>query len=92
MEKAKMNGRRQFGVVLMPEHSSLRERMPPEAMDALLGPLDRAFGDGSPSIVDLRDSVPDSGFTDISHLNDEGRATFSPLLAEAIRQQAQFGQ
>ncbi len=73
-------------IVLMPEHSSLRERIPPEAMDALLGPLDREFGDGSPSIVDLRESVSDSGFTDISHLNDEGRAYFSPLLAEAIRQ------
>ena len=74
-------------VVLMPEHSSLRDRIPPEAMDALLGPLDREFGDEAPSIVDLRDSVADSGFTDISHLNDQGRASFSPLLAEAIRRE-----
>jgi len=73
-------------IVLMPEHSKLRQRIPPEAMDALLDPLHEAFGDRLPSLIQLRDSIPDSGFADISHLNEAGRVRFSPLLAAAIRQ------
>ena len=71
-------------IVLTPEHSTLRQRVPPEAMAALLDPLTRRFAQDIPPIIDVRDAIPDSGFTDISHLNDAGRALFTPLLAEMI--------
>ena len=71
-------------IVLMPEHSTLRQRVPPEAMAALLDPLTRRFAEEIPLIIDVRDAIPDSGFNDISHLNDAGRALFTPLLAETI--------
>jgi len=73
-------------IVLMPEHSSLRQRIPPEAMDALLDPLHEAFSDRLPPVIQLREAIPDSGFADISHLNESGRTRLSPLLAAAIRQ------
>lgn len=71
-------------VVLMPEHSLLRARIPVTAMDALLEPLDLRFGVNMPAVVDLRDSIPDSGFKDISHLNQEGRKLFGEDFAAAI--------
>lgn len=73
-------------IVLMPEHSTLRARIPDAAMQALSGPLRQAFGPDMPSIVDLRKAVADSGFNDISHMNSQGRSSFSPLLAELIRE------
>lgn len=71
-------------IVLMPEHSTLREQIPPEALAALREPLET--GGELPPIVDLRDAVPDSGFADISHMNEAGRLRFTPLLAAAIRE------
>jgi len=73
-------------IVLMPEHSSLRQRIPAEAMGALLEPLHQAFDEQLPTLTNLRDAIPDSDFADISHLNEDGRTRLSPLLAEAIRQ------
>ena len=74
-------------VVLMPEHSRLRARVPVVAMRTLTDPLSREFGNQAPAIVDLRDTIPDSGFLDISHMNSDGRTLFSPQLAGAIAQQ-----
>lgn len=73
-------------VALMPEHSLLRARLPPEAMRALRAALNEAFGADSPPLLDLRDAVPDSGFTDISHVNAEGRLIISRLLAARVNQ------
>ncbi len=71
-------------IVLMPEHSKLRARIPPAALDTLLRPLTQALGGATPEIVDMRTTVPDSGFTDISHMNSVGRRLFSPLLSGVI--------
>ena len=73
-------------VALMPEHSLLRARLPAEAMRALHAGLDDAFGANSPPLLDLRNAVPDSGFSDISHVNAEGRMMVSRMLAERINQ------
>ena len=73
-------------IVLMPEHSLLRQRMPPAAMDALVESLSSAFGDQLPLLIDLQDAIPDSGFADISHLNEDGSEQFSLRLAEVISQ------
>lgn len=71
-------------IVLMPEHSILRVNIPTTAMHTLTAPLRHTFGKQSPAIVDMRDDVPDTGFTDISHMNREGRRLFSSLLANVI--------
>jgi hypothetical protein len=72
-------------LLLMPEHSELRLRIPEEASAYLRRALVGAFGDSSPTILDYRASIPDSSFSDYSHLNDQGRRQFSRLLAEWIR-------
>ncbi len=71
-------------VVLMPEHSRLRARLPEVLTATLVAPLAERFGEQAPTIVDLRYSVPDSGFKDISHMNPAGRRHFGPLLGGAI--------
>ena len=55
-------------------------------MDAMLKPLRAAFGDQLPSLLHLGEAIPDSGFADISHMNENGRTRFGPLLADAIRE------
>jgi len=71
-------------IVLMPEHSSLRERVPPEALATLYAALAQAFGERAPPVIDLRDASPDGDFTDISHLNADGRRALGPVLAAAL--------
>jgi hypothetical protein len=72
-------------LVLMPESSRLRRRMPPEASRALEAALGRAFPGSMPPILDLRDAVEDAGFVDLAHLNHAGCLRCSRRLAEAIR-------
>jgi len=71
-------------VILMPEHSRLRVRIPDAAMRLLVDSLSMIYGNQGPTITDLRDSVPDSGFKDISHMNNDGRRLFNPILGNAI--------
>ncbi|MGD0464562.1 MAG: hypothetical protein ABSB74_18910 [Tepidisphaeraceae bacterium] len=71
-------------VVVMPEHSELRRRVPPIAMERLLASLREGLGGNAPPVVNFRDALDDDGFSDISHLNVNGRAAFSRLLASRI--------
>lgn len=71
-------------IVLMPEHSSLRAKIPDEIVETLSDPLEHAFGSAKPPILDFRAAVPDSGFGDISHMNENGRVSFSAILADFI--------
>ena len=60
-------------LVLLPESSRLRERVPPEAMrrlSALLGSL--AEGD-APELLDLRAALDDAVLVDLNHLGVPGR-------------------
>lgn len=72
-------------VVLMPENSRLRQRMPPNVLEVVSMPLHRAFGEDMPPILDLRDAVEDSGFVDLAHLNPAGSALCGHLIGAKIR-------
>ena len=71
-------------VAVMPEHSALRSRIPEDGVKALQLALHEAFGTNAPPLIDLRGIVPDSGFTDVTHVNDEGRKIVSEALAAKI--------
>lgn len=73
-------------IVFMPEHSTLRARIPDAALKRIDEQLADSFVDSEPvATLDMRSTVPDSGFKDISHLNERGRAAFSSLLAERLQ-------
>lgn len=72
-------------VVLMPEHSRLRKRMPPNVSTVVTTPLQKAFGAEAPPVLDLRDAVADAGFVDLSHLNPTGAARCGRLIGAKIR-------
>lgn len=70
-------------IVFMPESSSVRGRMPPEAeatfRRALVGlPY-------QPPIIDLRDRVPDAVFFDYTHPNPDGRPIISKLFMDQLK-------
>ncbi|HZE91597.1 MAG TPA: hypothetical protein VE029_07820 [Rhizobacter sp.] len=71
-------------IALMPEYSLFRDRLPKQGADALRAGLQEAFGAEAPLIIDLRDAVPDSGFTNLAHVNQEGRAIVSQRLGGNI--------
>ncbi|MAX24727.1 MAG: hypothetical protein CMJ19_09515 [Phycisphaeraceae bacterium] len=71
-------------IMLMPEHSRLRASVPEVAMQRLKTDLDQTFGDAAPEIVDMRDSLADDNFSDISHTNSAGRMQYSKLIAPML--------
>jgi hypothetical protein len=71
-------------VVLMPEYSELRRRVPAIARRMLRTGLRLGLGENAPPILDLRSALDDGSFSDISHMNSEGRTAFSRLLAPKI--------
>lgn len=73
-------------IVLMPEHSFLRNRIPAVALEMLIATLDTELGGRAPDLIDLRASVADSGFLDISHMNALGRDQFTPFLVKVVRE------
>ncbi len=73
-------------LVMMPEHSYLRGRLPAIAMEHLQESLASDLGANDPPLVDCRDALPDDDFADISHVNTDGRSDFSKLLAGKILQ------
>ncbi len=72
-------------IILMPENSRLRKRMPPNVNEAVTAPLRRAFGADMPPILDLRDAIDDSGFVDLTHLNQAGADQCGRLLGPKIK-------
>jgi hypothetical protein len=71
-------------IVLMPENSRLRKRMPPDINDTVTGPLRAAFGEDAPQVIDLRDAVEDEGFVDLTHLNQVGNQRCSRLIGTRV--------
>lgn len=65
-------------LVLMPESSAFRMRVPAEAVDSLVQVARGA--DTGLQILDLRASLPDDYFRDHAHLNAAGREALSRLL------------
>lgn len=72
-------------IVLLPEASSMRASVPPEAMSCLMEVLEGAFGPASPPIINLRDVIPDHMFHDTIHPNRAGRLAATRALIEAFR-------
>ena len=69
-------------VVLLPERSDLRSRIPDAAADRLDAVLQSTGVDLS--VVDHRDWISDDRFFDHAHLNHVGRDDYTPRLAEAL--------
>ncbi|HTW94895.1 MAG TPA: hypothetical protein VMD30_08895 [Tepidisphaeraceae bacterium] len=72
-------------VVLMPEDSLLRDRLPPDSVSELVSSL-KSIRPNPPPVVNLRTAIGDPDFTDISHVNNDGRAAVSGMLAKIINQ------
>jgi hypothetical protein len=71
-------------VVIMPEHSWLRERMPENIAQAVRTLLKQAFHHETPEVIDLRDAIGDDDFVDIFHANTKGSIRVSRLLAAEL--------
>ena len=71
-------------VLLLPESSSLRALIPPEAMSCLREALGRGFGPDAPMVVDLRAAIADDQFHDSIHPNKSGREATTRQLLEAL--------
>ena len=85
--------RRGTKVVLlaMPQHSTLNQRIPSEALQVLERQLRRTFPGNEPPILDFRKAVEDSGFVDLPHLNRKGSLEFSQKLGKRSARPAAQG-
>ncbi len=75
---------RQLAVVLMPEHSALRERRAtfrPERFDRSVA----AAAASGAQVLDYAALLPDDGFLDLAHVSAEGRVALSRALAADLR-------
>jgi hypothetical protein len=70
-------------IILMPEHSELRKRVPAVGLDQLMASL-HSLGANEPTMLDWRDKMDDRVFNDIVHVDQIGRAKFSEMLADTI--------
>ncbi len=73
-------------VVLMPESSVLRERIPVAAVAAMNKALARAFAPEQADVIDLRTAVPDDEFSDPMHADKRGCTRASHIIAERLRE------
>ena len=71
-------------VILRPERSDLRSKIPGVAMEFITETLSREFGDDPPPLINLRDAAPDEDFHDTLHLKQSGRLMESRRLVEAL--------
>jgi hypothetical protein len=85
MSRARSHGAEVF-IMLVPERSNLRSRIPPAALRCFHETLERGFGALAPPILDLRDAVADDGFHDDLHLKQSGRRQATMKLAQALRE------
>ena len=72
-------------LVLLPEHTALRDGIPQSAHQYLRDRLLRDLGDVTPEIWNFVDTIPDHMFADYIHVNDDGRSKFTELLADKLR-------
>jgi hypothetical protein len=74
-------------LLLTPEHSLARARVPAQALEPMQNALRQAFTDNIiPPILDCRDAIDDRGFVDPEHMNAKGRQHLSQLLGKRIPQ------
>ncbi len=72
-------------VVLMPEHSWLREREPKGMVELFQQELSGSNPDSNIKLFDYRAAIDDDGFVDLVHLNTTGSMQFSAVLADQFR-------
>jgi hypothetical protein len=72
-------------LVLMPEHSRLRQRVPHDAVEVVQDHVRAALGAAAPPLWDMRAAIDDNGFVDLSHLNRSGSQLFSGLLGTRLK-------
>jgi hypothetical protein len=75
----------QIYIVLVPERSTFRKRMPTEARQLLSAVLAKHFGTDQPPVIDLRRALPDERFVDPFHPDGRGRRIESRQLADRLR-------
>ncbi|GAB4185772.1 MAG: hypothetical protein Kow00105_00180 [Phycisphaeraceae bacterium] len=75
---------RRVVIVLMPITSDLRSWLPPEADRAIRTLIEELRAEAPIELIDLRTAMPDEYFADYAHLNPQGRARFSTILADKI--------
>lgn len=68
-------------LLIEPEREVVRKATPPEAHEALVGPIERAFPDGGVEIINFHDLLAESEFRDAGHYNLAGRERLSAALA-----------
>ena len=73
-------------IVLLPEHTALRERIPESAREYLKDRIVKDLGDDAPEIWNFVQAVPDEMFADYIHVNDAGRSKLTGLLAEKLHE------
>lgn len=73
-------------IVLMPEQSVVRDRVPADARDYLRQRIADGAKVDPPVIWSFVDALSDDLFTDLCHLNDDGRDVFTRLLARELGQ------
>ncbi len=71
-------------LVLLPELSRLRERVPPEAIRRLSATVDALPEGDAPEVLDLRAALDDAGLVDLVHLGPLGREEVTRRLARHL--------
>lgn len=74
-------------VVIMPQGTAYRSRVPAEAKQFLLQYLHSQFHTSPVTVFDFESAIPDGEFADQIHLNQTGRVHFTLQLARAISAQ-----
>jgi hypothetical protein len=72
------------GIILMPEHSALRARIPVEGVRCFAEINRINFRDDPVPLYDLRDRIPDDWFNDVGHPGIDARRPASILVARCV--------
>jgi len=73
------------GIILMPEHSAMRKRVPAEGARCFAEINRINFRDDPVPVYDLRDSISDDLFVDVVHPGVDGTRPASTLVAQCVR-------
>jgi hypothetical protein len=72
-------------VVLIPESSTYRAKLPPDAAYHLTHTLPKVLGEAAPVVLDYRSVASDDEFYNINHLSSQGRIRMTKRLADALK-------
>jgi hypothetical protein len=83
-EITQAHGTRSF-ILLVPESSAYRAKLPANRAEHLMTTLPRLLGDAAPVILDYREVAPDADFININHLSPQGRINLTKRLARDLK-------